>query len=142
MADFTAAAATAQRLVEANGRAVDLLSSNRDPDDASRPWRGTSTAPGAPSGGLELEGLVVAFVPASGSGFGRMIEDVAGELRVAYDQVGLLASDSVEAAGFTAADVEACDLLRDDDGKVWKIVTRGHLRPASTSVLFVLGLRA
>ena len=40
MADFVKLAATAQRLVEANGRAVDLFRVNRTPDDPARPWRG------------------------------------------------------------------------------------------------------
>lgn len=139
MANFPKAAATAKKLIEANGRAVDLIRLNRTADDSAKPWRGTSTAPDAGEGGLEIPGVIVAMVPATGSGFGRLLADEGGSLKVAYEQVGLLATDSVVAAGFTADDVEGCDLLRDGT-KVWKIVTRGHLRPADRSVLFVLGL--
>lgn len=139
MVDMVAAAATAKRLVEANGRAVTLFKVNRTPDNASEPWRGTSTPPNAPDGGLEIPDVIVAFVPASGGGFGKLVADAGGSLSVAFDQVGLMASDSLP-TGTTFEDVEQADTIRDGDD-LWKIVTRGHLRPASKSILFVLGLK-
>ena len=135
MVNFTNLAATAKRLVEANGRSVTLLKENRDPDNASEPWRGTGTAPVALQGGDTQTGIV-AFVPASGSGFGRLASDSGGGLQVQLDQVGLLAATSVP-----GIDVEAFDRLLDADGTHWKIVTRGKLRPATTTVLWVLGLK-
>lgn len=139
MADFVKLAATAKRLVEANGRAVTLFKINRDPDAPAEPWRGTSTPAAPGSGGLEIPDVVVAFVPATGGGFGKMIQDLGGTLQVAFDQVGLLASDSLP-AGVTPTNVEEADAIR-DGSDLWKIVTRGHLRPASKSLLFVLGLK-
>lgn len=139
MADFVRAAATAKKLIEANGRAVTLFKLNRDPDDPSKPWRGTSTAPAVLSGGLQIADVKVAFVPASGSGFGKLVADAGGSLDVAFDQVGLLASDSLP-TGVTPQDVEESDAVR-DGSEIWKIVTRGHLKPASKSVMFFLGLK-
>ena len=139
MANFVALAATAKRLVEANGRAVDLLRDNTTPDSALKPWRGTSSAPSSGTGGLVVPSVKMAFVPAGGGGFGRLLSDAAGELRVAYDQVGLLAVDSLP-TGVTTADVESCDKVR-DGSEIWSIVQLGHLKPAETSLLFVLGLK-
>lgn len=137
MTDFVKAAATAKRLVEANGRAVTLFLSNRTPDDPSKPWRGSSSQPHPSKDGAQIP-VTMAFVPASGSGFGKMIQDTGGSLVVAFDQVGLLASDSIPAR-FAPKDVEECDRVRDGDD-IWKVITRGHLRPATKSLLFVLGL--
>ena len=138
MADFARAAATAKRLIEANGRAVTLFKVNRTPDDPAKPWRGTSSAPATIDGGLEIASVKVAFVPASGSGFGKTLADRAESLDVQFQQVGLLATDSLP-SGVTFADVEAADSLR-DGADVWKITVREHLRPASQSILFLLGL--
>jgi hypothetical protein len=91
-----------------------------------------------PEGGLIVP-VIMAFVPASGSGFGKLVTDNGGELGVAFDQVGLLATDSLP-AGVTPSDVEQLDSVR-DGVDLWKIVTRGHLRPADTSLLFVLALK-
>lgn len=134
MVDYTALAATAKRLVEANGRSVTLLKENRVPDVAGEPWRGTSTAPVAGQGG-DTQPAIVAFVPAGGSGLGRLATDSAGGLQVQLDQVGLLAATTVP-----AIDVEKFDRVL--DGTVpWKIVTREKLQPSDTAVLWVLGLK-
>ena len=134
MVNFTALAATAKRLVEANGRSVTLLKENRVPDNASEPWRGTSTEPAVLTGGDEQTALV-AFVPASGSGFGRLASDNQAGLQVQFDQVGLLAASSLD-----GVDVEGFDRVLDGTTS-WKIVTRGKLQPATTPVLWVLGLK-
>ena len=139
MADFVKLAATAQRLVEANGRAVDLFRVNRTPDDPARPWRGVSGSPTVPEGGFIATGIIMAFVPPSGSGFGKLLVDGDGELDVAFDQIGLLASDSLP-VGITPEDIEQADSIR-DGSDIWKIMLRSHLRPASTSLLFTLGLK-
>lgn len=135
MVSFTRAAATAKKLVEANGRSVDLFKVNRTPDDPSQPWRGVSGAPTVPEGG-DTQTVTMAFVPASGSGLGKLITDLTGSLVSAFDQVGLLASSSLPAG----VNVEDFDTVR-DGSDLWKIVQRGHLKPASTSVLYVLGLK-
>lgn len=150
MVDLVRAAETAQRLIEAHGRSVTLYKANRDPDDAAKPWRGTSSTPAPADGGLVIPNVLVSFVPAGNGGqganlLGRAVDDGAGSLAVVYEQIGLLATDSVIDAGYTAEDVEACDLLLDTrtngETELWNIVQRGHLRPASNSVLLVLGLK-
>lgn len=134
MVDFTKAAATAQRLVEANGRSVSFLKDNRDPDNAAEPWRGTSTAPAGGQGGDTQTGIGC-FVPASGSGLGRLVQDTTGQLVTAFEQVCLVAADSLP-----GIDLEGFDRVL--DGAVsWKIKARGQLKPATTPVLWVLGLK-
>lgn len=141
MVDFTNAALVAKRLIEANGRNVTLLRRNRTPSNASQPWRGPADAIASGSGGASIGPVKVAFVPPGGSGLGKMLSDVDGTLARRADQVGLLSTNSVVAAGFTAADVESCDAIRDGD-RVWKIVEVSHLKPADTSVMFALVLKA
>ncbi len=134
MVNFTKLAATAKRLVEANGRSVSLIKDNRDPDNAAEPWRGTSTAPVGGQQG-DTQAATAAFVPASGSGLGRLVQDATGQLATAFEQVCFVAADSV-----AGVDLEPFD--RVVDGAVsWKIVARGRLQPASTPLLWILGLK-
>jgi hypothetical protein len=137
MVDFDKLAETAQRLVEANGRDVVLFRKDRAPANAAQPWRGPDMAAPDPAGGIGP--VKIAFVPASGSGFGKVLEDQDPTIRIKIDEVGLLASNSFEDLGITFEQVEECDTLR-DGSHVYKIVSRGHLRPATKSMLFVLGL--
>ncbi len=139
MADFVKLAATAKKLVEENGRLVTLFRKSRTPAVAGEPWRGPDPATPDPTGGIGP--VLVAFVPATGGGFGKLLFDSDETLRVKIDQVGLLASDSVLALTppRTLEQVEEADTLR-DGSKVYKIRSVGHLKPADTSLLLVLGL--
>lgn len=135
MVDFVRLAATAQRLIEANGRSFDLLKSNRDPASASEPWRGPdlSAEPAAGEGG-DAQTVTGAFVPL-GSGLGLIATDGDEALVRQIEQVVLVASTSL--ADGTA--LETYDLVR-DDSKVWKIVVVQELRPASQSLMYAVGL--
>lgn len=140
MVDYTKLAATAKRLIEANGRTVTLSKLNRDPADAAKPWRGPTTPPDEDEGGLSFD-VLAAFVPASGSGMGKMLFDSEESLAKRADQVALVATNSVTAAGFTAADLEECDVVT-DGSTVWKIVQIAHLQPSITSLIFALAVKA
>lgn len=131
MVDFTALAATAKRLVEANGRSVTLYRQSRTPAAAGQPWRGPDlTSPD------DTEAVTMAFVPASGAGLGKMLVDRDGNLVRALDQVGLLAATS--AGTFVVEEGDAVV----DGSTVWRVVVVETLRPASTALLYVLGLKA
>lgn len=138
-ADDLESAADAKESIEADGRLVQLFKLNREPDDATKPWRGTANQPHPSKGGAEIPVKMV-FVPASGSGFGKLLQTEPGSLAIAYTEVGMLATDSIPTP-FTFDDVEKCDKVRDGD-RVWSVVTRGHLKPGEVSIMFVLGLRA
>jgi hypothetical protein len=139
MVDFVKLAKTAKKLVEATGRSVTLYKRDRTPAVAGDPWRGPDSVP-TPSDGLVIGPLKVAFVPATGGGFGKLLFDADKTLRRKIDLVGLLATDSVVALSLTAADVEVADTLK-DGAKIYKIVEIGHLKPGDTSLLLVLGLK-
>ena len=141
MVDFVRASATAKRLIEKNGRVVSLFKLNREADDSTKPWRGSTRRPNIAQGGGGIA-VKMAFVPPRGTGLGKNIErdPATGALSVLFDEVGLLASDSIPAP-FTPKDVEEADTVIDDDDSVWRIVVREHLRPADKSVMFSLGLK-
>ena len=140
MVDFASLAETAQTLVEANGRDVTLFKKDTTPANPAEPWRGPDLTAPDPAAGIGP--VKAAFVPATGGGFGKLLSDVDESLRRKVDQVCLLATSSVTdlTPAATAADVENADTLRDGT-TVYKIVSVGHLKPADTSLLFVLGLR-
>lgn len=134
MVDLVKAAATAKRLIEANGRSVQLFKVDRTPADTSEPWRGVSGAPSTAAGGAS-QAAIVAFVPATGGGFGKVTSDRPGTLATAVTTVGLLAANSVP----SSVDVSQFDSIR-DGAKIWKIVAREELRPATGSIMWQLGL--
>ena len=139
MVNYVALAATAKRLIEANGRLVTLFKRDRDPAVAGQPWRGPDLIP-TPPDGIILGPIRVAFVPASGSGFGKMLFDGETNLAVKIDQVGIMATVSAADLSVSEADIEKMDSLLDGT-EVLKIVSKGHLKPADTSLIFLLGLQ-
>lgn len=134
MVNFTNAAATAKRLVEANGRSVSLVKHNRTPDSSSAPWRGSATTPASGTGGDPGTSVLACFVSDAG-GLGREVRDLDGQLVTEFDQTCLVAATSAP-----GIDLEAYDRVL-DGGVSWKIVGRAQLKPASTSVLWVLALK-
>lgn len=136
MVDFASAAATAKRLIEANGRTVTLLKLNRTEADPTKPWRGPDTD-ADPSAAGEGGKLVVkaAFVPARGTGFGRDINASPNPLLSDVEQFALIAAASLP----TGTDLEDFDLMR-DRSKLWRIIFAGLLAPADTDVVWEVGV--
>tara|TARA_R110000851_G_scaffold120002_1_gene248082 strand:- start:23869 stop:24279 length:411 start_codon:yes stop_codon:yes gene_type:complete len=133
--DFTKAAATALKLIVANGRSVSLIHENTTADDPAKPWEGVSAPPSAPSGGVTTI-ATVAFVPATGSGLGRLTASQQGTLSVAFDQMGLVAASEIP-----GVNLEGYSRVIDSDGTSWRIVLVAKLQPAATAVLWTLGLK-
>jgi len=136
----TTLAATAKRLIEKHGRTVTLYRSERTPANASQPWRGVpqGTAPEDTMGPV-----AVAFVPPSGSGFGKALIDEEGQLTKAIDQVGLLAADSVAALSPAPTVTDPARYDRLVDGvHAYRIVSVGTLAPGTVTMLYVLGLKS
>lgn len=113
-----------------------LYRQNREPDNAAQPWRGSSTAPTSSKDGESVT-VFGCFVPISGSGLGKMISEGAF-LESGATQAVLIATNSL-LGGFTAADVENANTL-EDGGTVYRITTKQHLKPGSTSIAFALGV--
>jgi hypothetical protein len=142
--DYDKLAATAKRLVEANGRAVTLLKANRSPETPSEPWRGpdVSDEPGVAEGGDSISGVLACFVPL-GSGLGLLGMDRAAEIDGGpsllrnVEQVALVAATSLP----NGTDLAEFDAIR-DGGRIWKIHIVSSLRPATTGLIWSLGVGA
>jgi hypothetical protein len=123
VADFVKLAATAQRLITANGRQVTIAKFGSSPADDSKPWRGRREYHEA-----EVTGYA-AFVP--GSMLRSMIaRDDQGVLR--EGEYALFAADDDD--GYDLRDFDAIE----DGGKTWKIKSVELIAPASTRVLYMI----
>ena len=79
MANFVKLAATAKRLIDANGRAISIVKLTLTPSDSDKPWRGPVDARSPAA--LTVTGLA-AFVPLGGNDLGLDFQDAAPESRV------------------------------------------------------------
>ncbi len=121
MADFVALAATAERLIEANGRSVTVTKQGATAADPNKPWRTTPT----PVAG-SVTGLAVFVAPSS---LGYVVENVDNVKRA--EQVALFAANND--GGSTLEDFDVII----DGGTTWKILRAEVLQPASTRLLYM-----
>jgi len=128
MVDYVALAATATRLVEANGRALSFIRLEDTPTDANEPWRG-NTAPRNLADSVVL-GSGVAVPPSSASTLGIHVTDDHFLKRA--EQILICVADS---------DIENYDEVIDEGSTVWKITGVEKLRPATTTLLFFVGVK-
>lgn len=133
MVDYARLAATAKRLIEANGRSITLLRANSTPTDASKPWRGAAASAATALGGASITAIGV-FVSPSGSQLGRTRRE-DGTLSVVFEQVCLVAAASLPAG----TDLEEFTRVT-DGGRVWRIEVVEPLNPGSTALVYSLGL--
>lgn len=128
MADFTKLAATAKRLIEANGRSVTVRRLNRTPTDPAQPWRASED----PRAGATSVTVKACFVdPTSASRLGFLVQDTELVSRLA--QVALVAATS------TAEVLEGFDELT-DGGQSYRIDGVDVLKPADVKMIYVLKL--
>lgn len=123
MVDYTRLAATAKRLVEANGRQVTLVKRDSGEGVSGKPWRG----PGAlPDDTQTPKAVFVGPGAALGTGF----EDLVGDVVKSGRSYALVAQDSLP-----GVDVSGYGFL---DGQR---VAKAHvLKPGSVVVLYALEL--
>lgn len=127
MADYVKLAATATRLIKANGRLITLQKLSATPADATKPWNG----PAAPTVAVQVTNVGAVFVPPGGSGLGRSVVD--DELIKRCDQIALVAP--VEEG------LETMSRILDTDGQTWKIEWVQVLKPAAKTLLYVIGVK-
>lgn len=138
MVNYVKLAATAQRLIEANGRDVTLYKKELTPAAAAKPWRGVpaSTAPESTMGPIKI-----AFVPVGGSGLGYLLQDENGQVSKEITQEGLMAADSITALSPPPTELDPKLYSTVVDGsRAFRIVKIGELKPGDTSLIFVVGL--
>lgn len=124
MVDYASLAATAQRLIDANGRSVTLIKQGTHPQNHDEPWRGQSSYPVA-----EVTGGAV-FVAASD--LGHMVEDTEGLKRA--EKVALFAADADE-----GNQLELFDVLKDGNVR-WLIKHAEVLQPGNIRLVYVFGV--
>lgn len=121
MADFSALAATAQRLIDANGREVSVVKRGSYAQDTDKPWRATDDYPETVVTGKAV------FV--SGSDLGHNVRDAENVRRA--DKVALFAADNDG-----GNHLEEFHVIVDGDAE-WKITNAEVLQPADTRLLYL-----
>ena len=121
MANFTTLAATAKRLIDANGRSITIVKFGSSPQDTDKPWRGKRE-----------------YHVAEVTGFGAFVPASELKTTIAQDTDGILREN--EYVLFAANDDGGHD-LRDfdaieDGGRTWKILAVELIAPASTRVMY------
>lgn len=122
MVNYASLAATAQRLIEANGRDVTLVKLSEVPADAAKPWRGTTDAPTEVTAKAVMRGYTK--------------EEVDGDLIRRGDQEAIIAELSVP-----GQEIEEFELLRDDEDQEWRIMNVEKVRPGPLTLVFKAQLR-
>lgn len=124
MVNYVRIAATAKRLIEANGRDVILIKKSRTPADAAKPHRGPSGS------GDVIVGTIKALIyPAE-----EKNED--GELVRRGFEVAMLAHDSLP----TPIDLSTLDAIK-DGGITYKIFKASTMGPGDTVVSYELHMK-
>lgn len=126
MVDYVRLAATATRLVEANGRAMSFVRLDEIPTDLDEPWRGATLAR-APAAET-VSGSAVAVPPSSLVALGRKTTDEDFVKR--SEQILIAVADS---------DIEGFDEVLDEEVR-WRITGVEKLKPGSTTLLYFVGV--
>tara|TARA_R110000772_G_scaffold267648_1_gene392128 strand:- start:103 stop:489 length:387 start_codon:yes stop_codon:yes gene_type:complete len=127
MVDYVKLAATATRLVEANGRDLSFVQLLETPTDVAEPWRGNATPREASTIVL---GSGVAVPPSSASTLGIHVADDHFLKRA--DQILICVAEE---------DIENFDEVIDEGSTVWKITGVEKLRPSTTTILYFVGVK-
>ena len=132
MVDYVSVAATAKRLIEANGRQITFYSASQAAADSAKPWDGPSTVKSGV--GTALYGV---FVPPNtvrqfgltALGRGTEFDDLfrlSEQIAIVFPEGGL--------------DVRQFSIV-EDGGIDWKIIGLQELKPGDLNVLSFVGLR-
>jgi hypothetical protein len=121
VADFTRLAATAERLIEKNGRTVTVTKQGKTPTDSTKPWRGLST-PGVAS----VTGKAVFVEPSK-------LQRNEDNVKRAEQGVYFAANNDGGQA------LETFDTLL-DGASTWKILSAELLKPASKKLLYIFAV--
>lgn len=129
MVHFERFAATAQRLIDKNGRQVTLVELDGAPATPSQPWKGAADPRAAPASTLTLNAVFVE--PNSANKLG--LSAVSNDLIKRSEQILMLAPG-------IAVDTTIFHLVT--DGAVnWKIQGVEVLRPADEIILAFIGVK-
>ena len=131
--DYTKLAELARVLVSENGRTVDFVRVDQDPADATKPWNG----PAAPADNDDYDAFVeavpVAAVPPSNVnelGLTTIDQDLLKRVELIY----------IVAPGLgVTADLATMNRVL-DGGVTYKVLFSETLRPATTTLVYFIGV--
>lgn len=126
--NYTSILATAQRLINANGRTVSVIRLSRALDDAGKPWRGTANPRTTPDATQSLKGVFVSAGSATDLGFLTEVPET-----IALEHKFMIT------AAVTGVELEDYDEVV-DDSKYYKIVRCQKLQPGDTALLYFFEL--
>lgn len=125
MVNYVKSAATAKRLIEANGQDVSLYRKSEAVADATKPWRGPTPS---------TSNVLVATV--KGVVVDMSDKDVDGSLIRRSDRKLMIANDSLP----TTVTTEDIDFIR-IAGEDYKVVSSNPLQPGPIMILYEFILR-
>lgn len=124
--NYARLAATAARLVAANGRLVTLVKLNTTPANPAAPWEG----PADPRAGATSAQHHAVFVE----------PDSLIRLGESFKTKDFIKNSHKIAIVGTSADLEGFEEILDDDGKRWRILGMEKLRPATITLAYFIGV--
>jgi hypothetical protein len=127
--DYTAAIATAQRLIGENGRSVTLVEFNRTPANVAEPWKGAADPRAVPDSTLVVDAVFVE--PSSATKLGLALVD--SDLVKRSDQIMIVSPGA-------AVDLSVFQEVLDTSVR-WKITAIEVLKPGASVVLAYIGVR-
>lgn len=125
MVNYVKSAATAKRLIEANGQDVSLYRKSETPSDSTKPWRGPATLT-ANTLVATVKGVVVDMSD----------KDVDGTLIRRSDRKLMIANDSLP-TNVTTEDIDFVRIAGED----FKVVSSNPLQPGPIRILYEFILR-
>lgn len=129
--DYIALQATANRLVDENGRSITLEKLNKTPADNSKPWEGPADPRVSVQATVTTDGVFVD--PGSASKLGIMVD--GSDLLKRSEQIVIVAPGST-----VTQDLSTFDEIVDESVR-WKIIGAQKLKPGSTTLMYILGVR-
>jgi hypothetical protein len=134
MVNYTQLAATAQRLIEANGRSVTLVERSSTPEDASKPWRGPDEDVTPPTQ-TTVTGVFLSAT--SETELGELLQLIDAGLIQRGQKFLMVAADSLP----STLDIRAQASVL-DGAQSWAVQEVATLQPGSTPLLHALVLNA
>lgn len=126
--NYTRMRATAERLVEENGRTLQLVRKDQgNPVDPTKPWRSSTEAAEIT---VDVIGVVTEFEK----------EEVDGTLVLRTDKMALVAAKSVSDAAPSNLNIEEYDALLDGATR-YRIIHPEVIEPGNQRILYILQVR-
>ena len=126
--DYAKLAATADKLIAANGKQVTFKQQSQTPADGSKPWRGA---------GANVESLTI---PAFAVVLPNDELDDKEAMRRGDATAYIAASTFGSGDPFTAADLVAIDTMVDNEGYTWRVHGVEIINPGAIRVLYTAAL--